>query len=292
MALSMTGFGRGTAENSKFQITVELKSVNHRFLETNIRIPRSYNWLEDKLRQKVQSVFSRGKFEVLVQVNLQRQETQKIRVNFPLLEGYIKGISEIKKEVPIEGNLRLEHILGLEGVFQPENDDDAMEDLAGLGSRALSEAIEELREMRRVEGGALAKDIGLRLDKLGQAIETISLSATELPGLYREKLHRRIEELLGGTPVDENRLALEIVLFTDRSSIDEEITRFRSHIRQFREALGRNESVGRRLDFLIQELNREVNTIGSKANDLGISDHVVEIKTELEKIREQIQNIE
>lgn len=146
--------------------------------------------------------------------------------------------------------------------------------------------------MRVAEGSTLVRDLTARLDKLNEEMQSISARAAELPGLYREKLQKRIKELLDGTPVDENRIALEVVLFTDRSSIDEEITRFLSHIQQFREALNRNEPVGRRLDFLIQEMNREVNTIGSKTNDLGISDHIVEIKTELEKIREQIQNIE
>jgi len=292
MALSMTGFGRGTAENAKFQISIELKSVNHRFLETNIRIPRTYNWLEDKLRQQLQNSFSRGKFDLLVQVLLQKEETQKVRINFPLLEGYINGINEIKKIFPVEGELRLEHILSLDGVFLPENDDEDMEQLAILSAQALSGAIEELRQMRVTEGSTLVRDLTARLDKLNEEMQSISARAAELPGLYREKLQKRIKELLDGTPVDENRIALEVVLFTDRSSIDEEITRFLSHIQQFREALNRNEPVGRRLDFLIQEMNREVNTIGSKTNDLGISDHIVEIKTELEKIREQIQNIE
>lgn len=292
MALSMTGFGRGTAEDEKYQITVESKSVNHRFLEINLRIPRSYHWLEDKSRQIIQNAFQRGKFEVFIQVRLQPQEMQRIRVNFPLLEGYLKAYSEIKERYSIEGRLEFSDLMALDGIFQPEETPEDPERMINLLNKAMTAALEEQRTMRLQEGIALTRDLNLRMDRLEEEMKSVAATAGNLPSIYRDKLHRRLADMMSGQTVDENRIALEIVLFTDRASIDEEITRFGSHLAQFRSSMEKNEAVGRRLDFLVQEINREVNTIGSKANDLGISQHVVNIKTELEKVREQIQNIE
>lgn len=292
MAFSMTGFGRGTAEDEKYHISIEAKSVNHRFLEASVRVPRTYHWLEDKARQIVQNTFQRGKFEVFIQIRLQPKETQGIRVNFPLLEGYLKACSEIKERYNIEGRLELAQLINLDGVFQPEEDANDPERLTMLLEKAMTLALNELKAMRCQEGATLTSDLNQRMTHLEEEMHIVAESAGNLPVIYREKLQRRLSEMLNGQPVDENRLALEVVLFTDKASIDEEITRFHSHIGQFRSALSKSEAVGRRLDFLVQELNREVNTVGSKANDLRISQHVVNIKTELEKVREQIQNIE
>lgn len=292
MAFSMTGFGRGTAEDERYLITVESKSVNHRFLEISVRVPRAYHWMEDKARQIVQSTFQRGKFEVFIQVRLQPQETQRIRVNFPLLEGYLHAFSEIKERYAIEGKLDIQQILALDGVFQPEENHEDPERLLNLLNEAMAKALEEQKAMRLQEGKTLSYDLNLRMDHLEEEMKAIAATAGNLPGIYREKLQKRLSEMMGGQVVDENRLAMEVVIFTDRASIDEEIIRFHSHIGQFRSALSKSDAVGRRLDFLVQELNREVNTVGSKANDLGISQHVVNIKTDLEKVREQIQNIE
>lgn len=292
MAMSMTGFGRGTAEDTKYHLTIEAKSVNHRYLETYIRTPRSYHWLEDRIRQVFQGAFSRGKFEIHVQIRMQSKEIQNIRVNYPLLEGYLKSLGEIRERFNVGGEIRMEHLLQLEGVFQPEEDENETEQILKLTESAAQNAISALKEMRKTEGMALANDIDNRLAHLSEELASIDGQAGNLPSIYREKLQKRIGEMLTGQNVDENRLALEVVLYTDRAAIDEEIVRFRSHIQQFRQTVFKNDPIGRRLDFLLQELNREVNTIGSKAGDLAISHSVVEIKTEIEKIREQIQNIE
>ena len=292
MANSMTGFGRGKSEDNKYSIVIEAKSVNHRYMETHIRIPRSHHGLEEQIRRVFQSMFSRGKFEIFVQIKLQPQQVHRIRVNFPLLEGYLEACSEIRKKLMLSGELKLENLLQLDGIFQPDDEEDDPEQLTFLVIKAVNKAVEELKFMREKEGEELTADLKSRLDSIEQEIDEISKLSVSLPGIYREKLNRRIEELLNGQPIDENRIALEILLFTDKSSIDEEIIRFHSHIRQFRTSLDKKDPVGRRLDFLVQEMNREVNTIGSKANDLGISQYVVNIKTEIEKIREQIQNIE
>jgi uncharacterized protein (TIGR00255 family) len=292
MAMSMTGFGRGTAEDSKYHITIEAKSVNHRFLEIYIRSPRAYQWIEDRIRASFQAAFSRGKIEIHVQIRMQAQEIQSIRVNYPLLEGYLKSCSEIKDRFGIEGDICLQDILHLEGVFQPEEDEDETERINSLIDSAAQAAILGLKEMRKTEGAALVADLEGRLSHLNEEISLIEKQAQNLPAIYRDKLKKRLAELLDGQTIDENRIALEVVLYTDRSAIDEEIVRFYSHIQQFRQTIVKNDPIGRRLDFLVQELNREANTIGSKAGDLAISHSVVEIKTEIEKIREQIQNIE
>lgn len=292
MAMSMTGFGRGTSEDEKYHITIEAKSVNHRFLEMYIRSPRTYQWVEDRIRSSFQSAFSRGKIEIHVQIQMQSQEIQSIRVNYPLLEGYLKSCSEIKNRFGIDGEIRLEDILHLDGIFQPEEDEDETERINALVDSAAQLAIQGLKEMRKNEGATLVRDIDSRLTNLVKEISLIENQAKNLPVIYREKLQKRLNELLSGQTIDENRIALEVVLYTDRSAIDEELVRFQSHIQQFRQTIVKNDPIGRRLDFLVQELNREVNTIGSKASDLAISQSVVEIKTEIEKIREQIQNIE
>lgn len=288
----MTGYGRGIKSTPAYSITIDIKSINHRYLEMYFKIPRTYSFLEDKIRRDLATNISRGKIEVTITVEKFLSEEVLVKLNRTLLNSYFKAIAELKADFMVQGAPDLATILTLPDVMQtiqPAEDQEQLETLAG---EVLNEAIGNLLKMRRVEGGQLAVDLLDKLEHLNDFRNQLAVFSPEMVSEYRLRLVKRIQELTDGIEIDPNRLAAEVALFADKSDINEELVRIESHLRQFHKTLDLNEPIGRKLDFIVQELNREINTIGSKSSDFKISQIVIQFKSELEKIREQIQNIE
>lgn len=288
----MTGYGRGIKANPVYSITIDLKAINHRYLELYFKIPRAYSFIEDKLRRHLTSRLSRGKIEVTVTIEKLLSDEVLVELNRPLLNSYFKAIDELITEFNIQGKPDLTTILNLPDVMLTAQPVEDQEQIGVLAEEVLNEAIDNLLEMRYTEGNQLALDLKDKLASLNELWRQLTEFAPEMVTDYRLRLAKRIQELTEGVEIDPNRLATEVAIFADKSDINEELVRIESHIHQFRKTLDLNEPVGRKLDFIVQELNREINTIGSKANDLRISQIVIQFKSELEKIREQIQNIE
>lgn len=292
MVKSMTGFGRGEAEGRGYHFTVEIKAVNHRFLEVVVRLPRNYGQFEERIRKMVQEKLQRGRIEVYLNVVETEEKKRLVKVDKDLALSYDKTLKELALALETRYEPDIYRLAGLPEVLTIEEPEMDPDDLWKVCAEALAEGLEMFGSMRRVEGQKLAEDVLYRLDLLTEAVGQIAKRTDNVVIEYRERLKERIQVLLGETVVDEARLANEVAYFADRASITEELVRLESHVHQSRLALASGEPVGRKLDFLIQEMNREINTIGSKANDLIVSQTVVTVKSELEKIREQIQNIE
>lgn len=291
MIRSMTGFGRGKFEKDGREYLVEIKSINHKYCDISMRIPKSFNSIEYKLRKEIDSRVSRGKIDVYVEFNDNSNSELAVNFNKELAKVYIKHLKELGEETGINHELNVVDISKMPDVFK--RDDEKNEDLIFEETKiALNSAIDKFIEMKEFEGNKLKEDIEKRLDLISNKINEISNFSSGLVQEYIVKLETRIKELLKTDVVDETRLAQEIVIYSDKSSIEEELTRLKSHIAQFRELIKNNSPIGKKLDFLVQEINRETNTIGSKANSLEITNLVVDLKTEIENIREQIQNIE
>jgi len=292
MANSMTGFGSGEASGSGYQFSIELKSVNHRFLEILVRTPRNFTSFEERIRKTLQDKFQRGRIEVHVNVVETAERKSSVKVDNDLALSHDKILKDLALtlhttyETDIYRLVTFPEILS---VVEPETDLDA---LWGTCADALRIASDRFGLMRRIEGEKLTSDLLRRLEVIAQTLQLICERAPSVVTDYRERLQDRIQTLLGEVELDATRLANEVVYFADRASITEELVRFDSHLAQGRDALRSNDSVGRKLDFLVQEMNREINTMGSKANDLKIGQLVVSVKSELEKVREQIQNLE
>lgn len=290
MIKSMTGFGRGEYENEGRKYTVEIKSVNHKYSDINIRLPRFLNNIEDKIRKRISSVISRGKIDVFINFENYSSQGTNIKINRALAKDYINELKTLADETGLEFNVNLIDISKLPEILKLEEDENE-EQIADELMIALDSALEKFISMREIEGQKLVEDIETRIHTIEEKIEEIKKYSGTLVEEYIEKLQARITELLK-TEVDETRLMQEIVFFSDKSSIEEELTRLGSHISQFLNLIKGTSPIGKKIDFLIQEINRETNTIGSKANCLEITNRVIEIKTEVENIREQIQNIE
>lgn len=292
MIKSMTGFGRSTYENEGREYIIEIKSVNNRFNDINIKMPRNLNYLEEKIRKQILSNISRGKVEVSIQLNNNSDLGKKINLNTDIAKKYIEELKKLTKETNIIDNINIMDIAKFPDVLNIKIDEEAEEIIEKELFIALDSAINSFLDMRQKEGSKIKVDLENRIEVIKQKIEQISSISTGLVDEYIVKLEARIKELLKTDVVDESRLAQEVVIYSDKCSVEEEITRLKSHISQFLNLLNENIAIGKKLDFLIQEMNRETNTIGSKANNLEITNFVVDIKTELENIREQIQNIE
>ena len=292
MALSMTGYGRGVGTTSDYTITIDLKAVNHRYLELYFKIPKAYAFLEDRLRREIASRISRGKLEIVVQVEKTVPEDTQIELNQNLAASYLKAINELQRQFTLTGTLSIESFINLPNLFNLIQTPDAQEQIEEIALIALGQALTALLKMRQAEGEGLINNIRLKLNTLAEFRELLLDFTPEVVRNYQERLERRVQELGAGIEIDPNRLATEIAIFADKSDITEELVRIESHLKQFINGLKVDEPIGRKLDFIIQELNREINTVGSKANDLRISQTVIDFKVELEKIREQIQNIE
>lgn len=293
MIKSMTGYGKGEAENDLFRLKIELKSVNHRYLDINIKSPRYLIYLEERIKKFIKEDLSRGKIDVFINLDFINQSSIDVKVDLPLASNFKKELDSLIIELGIDDKVRLSNILQISDIIKTEKKD-LDEDLTWETlQNALSVALANITQMREYEGKQLKSDILLKLEEIELITNKIELRAPLVVEEYRIKLNERIKNLMDDSNfVDYDRLALEVAIISDKSSIDEEIIRLRSHINQFREILNQTSAVGRKLDFLIQEFNREINTIGSKSSDSDIINAVVDLKSEVEKIREQIQNIE
>lgn len=289
---SMTGYGRGTASLDGRELTIELKSVNNRFLDVGMKLPRQLSFLEDGLRKLLNDSLSRGHVDVFVNYRNLRSDAKTVRVDEALLKAYLASARESAKALDLADDLTLSRALTLPDVTVILPADEDQQALAELSKTVMTDAIDGLKAMRLKEGERLKLDLSARMDTMVGYAAAIEKRSPAVAEEYRQKLTARIEELLGETEVDRARLATEVAIFADRAAIDEEIVRLNTHLVHFRELLEADEPVGRKMDFLVQEMNRECNTIGSKANDAELTSLVLLCKAEIEKLREQIQNIE
>ena len=292
MLYSMTGFGRATAEEDGRKLTVELKSVNHRYLDLSFRMSKHIAFVEDALRAYIGSQISRGHLEVTVSYRNYRNDARIVTVDTALLAAYLCSARAACSELDISDDLALSSALRLPDVTTITEEDEDREAVTRLALIAIENAICELKSMRKAEGARLSDSLEHCIKNVEQIEKVIEDRSPAVVEEYREKLQDRIAMLLGDVKLDEARLAVEVAIFADKASIHEEIDRIKSHIKEFYGMLLSSVPVGRRLDFLVQELNREFNTIGSKANDSGIAATVIMAKAEIEKLREQIQNRE
>ena len=292
MVKSMTGYGRAVETVGHMTITVEIKSVNHRYFEFTPKVYRAYSFLEEKLKTFLQQYIARGKVDCYVQIETDDVEDSIVQVNHSLVSGYINAFKEISEKYDVEMDDAFEMLVGRSDIFSVRKapaDEDAIWEAV---SSVVKSAVDAFINMRMVEGEKLKADILSRADAILDNVAFIEERSPETVREYNEKLKARIQEILGDVNVDEQRLLTEAAIFADKIAVAEETVRLRSHMDQLRTFFESGEPVGRKLDFLLQEINRETNTIGSKCANLSISRKVVEIKSELEKIREQIQNIE
>ena len=292
MIKSMTGFGRSIYENEGREYLIEIKSVNNRFSDINIKMPRSFNYLEEKIKKEILKAVTRGKIDLYITFNNNSDKGKTIKLNTEIAKVYIDELKKLSKEAEIIDNINIMDISKFPDVLNIKMEEDSEEIIEQELMIALSEAIKSFIEMREKEGSKIKQDFEKRIGIISEKVEQISNISTGLVQEYIVKLETRIKELLKTDVVDQTRLAQEVVIYSDKCSVQEELTRLRSHIAQFLNLTNENTAIGKKLDFLIQEMNRETNTIGSKANNLDITNLVVDIKTELENVREQVQNIE
>ena len=292
MLRSMTGFGRGEYTGKLKQVTVEIKAVNNRFGEVQIKLPYQYTSLEESVRRYILSQASRGRIDVFIKLKDTGQKPRELQVDKDLAVTYYKTLEELAAITGIPCEVNVQQIAQFPDILTMCEKDEELEVIWQDLQPALQAAVSALLEMREKEGRKLKEDLLARLQILQQIRGKISEKSPRVVQIYREKLNTRLQELMVEDHIDEERLALEVALFADKCNIDEELVRLNSHFLQFAQNLEEDIAVGRKLDFLLQEINREVNTIGAKANDLEITQAVVELKSELEKIREQVQNIE
>lgn len=292
MIQSMTGFGRGEAANEKYKVTIEMKSVNHRYLDLSVRLPRKLNFYEPAIRNQVKEFAKRGKIDIFVSIEQLQENAEAIQYNPQIAAAYLSGISQMADEFSIDGTIQAYQLARFPDVFTKAEEDDNEEEWIPIVTQALRDACEKFAESRRIEGEKLAKDLSDKLDHISDLVDKIETRSPQIVEEYRKKITEKVEQLLGDTQIDENLLATEIVMFSDKICVDEEMVRLRTHVEHVKETLAVGENIGRKLDFLIQEMNREANTTLSKANDSEVSEYGIDLKTEIEKIREQIQNIE
>ncbi|CEN26451.1 YicC/YloC family endoribonuclease [Paraclostridium sordellii] len=293
MAISMTGFGRGEYKNDNYHFIVECRTINHKYVDINVRLPRKISFLEDKIRNIVKDYVKRGRVDLYIKLDLIGSEDVNLKFDEKLASQYVNILNNIKSTFDLNDDITVMNIAKFPDIIKCEEKEEDTDLLWEMLKLALAESLKNLKEMRCEEGIKLSNDIDARCDLLKDYIEDVEKYSYNVVNEYKEKLNSRIAEILENPSlVDENRLAQEVAIYADKCSITEEIVRFKSHITQLKKAIHKDESIGRKIDFLIQEMNRETNTIGSKSSDLNITNLVVEIKSELEKIREQIQNIE
>lgn len=292
MLRSMTGFGRERAAFDEREILVEIRSVNHRFYEFTARTPRAYGYLDEKLKSLLGGKITRGKVEVSVYIYNKEGVNADITVNKEIAHGYLDALRAAAPELEVQDDLKLSDIMRLPDLFTvvktQENEEQVWEQVKQTAERAL----EKFVEMREVEGVKMHDDIASRLGFIEQMVKSVEERSPKVNDLYREKLYTKLTELLKDRNIDDSRVLTEAAIFSEKTAVDEETVRLHSHIAQFRTLINSSEPVGRKLDFLVQEMNREVNTTGSKCSDLEITKTVVDLKSEIEKIREQIQNVE
>ena len=288
----MTGFGRCQGIVDGYEIQVEIRSVNHRYFEFNSRIPRSFSYLDEKLKTFINERVSRGKVEVSVTILKNEGVEAEIEVNQEIASGYVIALRNANIKLGLNDDLSLSDITRFPDVFKIQKVQDDEEIVWNAVKQVCLEALNKFIDMRETEGTKMYEDISSRLDFIEEKTNEIEKISPLISENYKNRLYSKIKDTLEDRDIDEQRILTEVAIFSDKIAVDEETVRLHSHVSQFRDLINSNEPVGRKLDFLVQELNREVNTIGSKAQDLSVTKTVVELKSEIEKIREQIQNIE
>ncbi|MEA4922284.1 MAG: YicC/YloC family endoribonuclease [Eubacteriaceae bacterium] len=293
MIKSMTGFGKGEFTDGKRNIVCEIKSVNHRYSDIYVKMPRRYSFAEDRIKSKIKETIKRGKVETSIIVESITEDDLNIKLNSTVAKQYVDNLNAMKKEFGIDGEVTLELLSGMPDVLKSIPDVENEEEVGDAIIEAVKTALDNHDKMRTVEGEKLKKDLEMRGNLIRDHVKEIEKKAPEVGKNYAAKLNDRIKELVGNSiEVPEDRVLLEAAIFADKANITEELVRLDSHIQQLHDILNADSSNGKKLDFLVQEMNREANTIGSKANDMDITNIMLEIKSEVEKIREQVQNIE
>ena len=292
MIKSMTGFGRAVAETDGYVITVEIKSVNHRYFEFSSRIPRQYGFLDDKLKSYINSRVSRGKVECYVSIDALNTEAAQVVVNNTLASAYVSALKELSKNYDLKEDFGASTVARFQDVLVVKKADEDEEKIWSYVKSVTDMALDKFIAMRTVEGAKMKNDISSRADYILSCVEYIEKRSPETVKEYNDKLVERVHDLIGDVSLDEGSVIQEVAIYADKVAVAEETVRLRSHLDQLKAFINADEPVGRKMDFLVQEINRETNTIGSKANDVDIARKVVDIKAEVEKIREQIQNIE
>ena len=288
----MTGFGRGEGETTLGKVFVESRSVNHRYCDINVKLPRRLAPFETRIKELVRSHVSRGRIDISVKVDAMGEERAQLSVDFHLAEQYYRALQSLKEKLRLKDKITLELLAGAKDLITAKEEPTDLEPYWQEIVPILKRSFQDMDEMKRSEGEALAKDLHQRLQRIAQQLEGIKGQYSSRLDAYQNRLAERLRSLLGGVEVDSFRFQQEIAILAERTDITEEIVRAESHLGQFLTLLEADEPVGRKMDFLLQEINREVNTVSSKANDAEISQRAIEIKGELEKIREQVQNLE
>ena len=292
MIRSMTGYSRGSGESGRIKISLELKSVNSRYLDCSIKISRMYIAAEEKLKALVQKYVVRGKVDVFVTIDASESADMTIKLNHPAVEAYMNALSETAEKYGLTNKLNALDVIRFPDIIMVEKGETDTEALFEDLTAILEEALKDFNNMRALEGERLVDDINRRLNEIERLTDIIEEQSPKSVEEYRNKLLAKMTEMLQNTNIDESRILMEAAIFADKVAVNEEIVRLKSHVKQLRTLLLSEESVGRKIDFLVQELNREANTIGSKGNDVSVTGLVIDLKSEIEKIREQAQNIE
>ncbi len=292
MSVSMTGFGRGESQNENYEFVVEVRSINHKYLDMNIKMPKTLSFLEEKIRLLVKESLTRGRIDISVKLQTMGKNPVDLVFDEDLATKYFNILSEIRQKFSAKDDISVTEIAKYPCVINVEEKEQDEEEIWKTLVQAVEKAILGLIQMRCKEGKKLTDDVISRAEELDSLINEVEKHSLNLIDDYKERLNQRISELTLDVEVDQSRLAQEVAIYADKVGIDEEIVRFKSHIKQLKDTAIKNEPVGRKMDFIVQEMNREVNTIGSKSTKLEITNLVVELKTVIEKIREQIQNIE
>ena len=292
MVKSMTGFGRCEISEGDRKMTVEMKSVNHRYLDVAIKMPKKLNFFESAIRSLLKSYIQRGKVDVFITYEDLSEANTTLRYNQALAAEYLKYLNQMAEEFHLEQDVKVSALSRYPEVLVMEEVQEDEEELWKLLEKAVKGACEQFVETRIREGENLKRDLLIKLDELLEHVAYVEERSPQIVAEYREKLTEKVKELLADTQMEESRIAAEVTIYADKICVDEEIVRLKSHIKHTKETLEKEDSVGRKLDFIAQEMNREANTILSKSNDLEVSNHAIELKTGIEKVREQIQNIE
>lgn len=288
----MTGYGRGEAVLHDRAITVELRAVNNRYLDCSVKIPRLYVFAEETIKGLVQKSVGRGKVDVFVTIDSSAADKVDVTLNRPVADGYYAALIQMRDTYGLRDDISVSLLSRFPDVFLVEKEQGDADVIAQDIAQVLEQALADFNAMRQREGEKLAEDVRAKAANIAALVEKVEARSPETVAEYREKLRQRMEEVLENTQIDENRILTEAAIFADKVAVDEETVRLRSHLAQLEEMLEKGGAIGRKLDFLIQEFNREANTIGSKCSDVALSRVVVDIKGEIEKIREQVQNIE
>ncbi len=292
MIRSMTGFGREQKIIDQYDVTVEIKSVNHRYYEFSSRLPRLYNFLDEKLKSFMKGSISRGKVEVSVSISNLNGKEANIKADKIMAAGYVNALREMNSVLNLEDDLTLSSLIKFSDIFNVQKVSDDEEHIWNMVKETATSAVNKFVTMRETEGLALKSDLLIKIENIENLIASVEGQSAVTVENYRERLYQKLREILSDNEIEEQRILTEAAIFAEKIAVDEETVRLHSHLNQFRELLETDDIVGRKLDFLVQEINREINTIGSKAQDLAITKCVVDMKAEVEKIREQIQNIE